>query len=92
MAIGSYPRFAVQGTGNGQNIQNGTALMIFNTVTNRYEAVTEATFSGALVLAELVAIKNALLDGTAAVQIADEANPTSVRASVNANNKLSVVI
>lgn len=46
MAIGSYPRFAVQGTGNGQNTQNGLALMLYNSISQQYEAATSATFSG----------------------------------------------
>jgi hypothetical protein len=46
MAIGSYPRVTVQGTGNANNPQNGQGLMIFNPSTQRFEAATAATFAG----------------------------------------------
>lgn len=46
MPVSSYPRVTVQGTGNGQNPQNGQALMIYNTTTGKYEAATSSTFSG----------------------------------------------
>jgi hypothetical protein len=46
MAIGSYPRVTVQGTGAANNIQNGLGLMVLNPSTNKYEAATAATFSG----------------------------------------------
>ena len=46
MAIGSYPRVTVQGTGATNNIQNGLGLMVLNPSTSKYEAATAATFSG----------------------------------------------
>jgi hypothetical protein len=46
MAIGSYPRVIVQGTGATNNIQNGLGLMVLNPSTGKYEAATAATFSG----------------------------------------------
>jgi hypothetical protein len=46
MPISSYPRVTVQGTGTAQNTQNGSALMVVNPSTGRYEAATAATFSG----------------------------------------------
>jgi hypothetical protein len=46
MAITSYPRVTLQGTGPTQNPQNGTGLMVLNPSTNKYEAATAATFSG----------------------------------------------
>jgi lipopolysaccharide export LptBFGC system permease protein LptF len=46
MAIGSYPRVTVQGTGATNNIQNGLGLMVLNPSTGKYEAATAATFAG----------------------------------------------
>lgn len=46
MAITSYPRVTLQGTGPTQNPQNGQGLMVLNPATNKYEAATAATFSG----------------------------------------------
>jgi hypothetical protein len=46
MAIASYPRVTVQGSGIGQNVQNGQALMLYNAITGKYEAATSATFGG----------------------------------------------
>jgi hypothetical protein len=46
MPVSSYPRFTVEDTGKTQNIQNGLSLMVFNTVSGKYEAATSATFSG----------------------------------------------
>jgi hypothetical protein len=46
MAIGSYPRVTVQGTGATNNIQNGLGLMVLNPSTSKYEAATAATFAG----------------------------------------------
>jgi hypothetical protein len=46
MAIGSYPRVTVQGTGATNNIQNGLGLMVLNPSTQKYEAATAATFAG----------------------------------------------
>lgn len=46
MAIGAYPRTQVQGTGNGQNPQNGLSLMLYNASTQQYEAATSSTFAG----------------------------------------------
>lgn len=46
MAIGAYPRTQVQGTGNGQNPQNGLSLMLLNPSNNKYEAATSTTFGG----------------------------------------------
>lgn len=46
MAIGAYPRTQVQGTGNGQNPQNGLSLMLLNPSTQQYEAATATTFAG----------------------------------------------
>lgn len=46
MAITSYPRVTLQGSGPSQNPQNGTGLMVLNPSTNKYEAVTASTFSG----------------------------------------------
>jgi hypothetical protein len=45
MSIGSYPRVTVQGSGTGNNVQNGQGLMILNPSTNKYEAVTANTFN-----------------------------------------------
>ena len=44
MAIGAYPRTAVQGAGNGQNPQNGLSLMFLNPETNTYQAATANNF------------------------------------------------
>lgn len=46
MPVSSYPRVTVQGTGTAQNTQNGSALMVVNPSTGKYEAATAATFSG----------------------------------------------
>jgi hypothetical protein len=46
MAIGSYPRVTVQGTGAANNIQNGLGLMVLNPSTGKYEAATASTFGG----------------------------------------------
>ena len=46
MPISSYPRVTVQGTGTAQNTQNGSALMVVNPSTGKYEAATAATFGG----------------------------------------------
>jgi hypothetical protein len=46
MAITSYPRTTVQGSGVTQNPQNGIGLMVLNPSTQKYEAATAATFSG----------------------------------------------
>jgi hypothetical protein len=46
MPVSSYPRFTVQGTGAQNNTQNGTAVMVLNPSTNKYEAATAATFGG----------------------------------------------
>lgn len=46
MAVSAYPRTAVQGTGKDQNTQSGLSLMIYNTITGKYEAATASTFSG----------------------------------------------
>jgi len=46
MALGSYPRVTVQGTGNTNNPQNGYGLMVFNSTTGKYEAATTSTFGG----------------------------------------------
>lgn len=91
MAISSYPRTIVTGTGNTNNPQNGLCLMVFNSVTNRYDPVTELTFNGTAILSVMQQIYDLLNNGTAAVQIADPTTPTT-RAAVNASNKLNVVI
>lgn len=46
MAITSYPRVTIQGSGAAQNPQNGQGLMILNPSTGLYEAATAATFAG----------------------------------------------
>jgi hypothetical protein len=46
MPVSSYPRVTVQGTGTAQNTQNGSALMVVNPSTGKYEAATAATFGG----------------------------------------------
>lgn len=46
MAIGSYPRVTVEGTGPSQNPQNGQGLMLLNPSTGLYESATASTFSG----------------------------------------------
>lgn len=46
MPVSSYPRVTVQGTGTKQNTQNGSALMVVNPITGKYEAATAATFGG----------------------------------------------
>jgi hypothetical protein len=46
MAINSYPRVTVQGTGNVNNPQNGLGIMVWNTSTLRYELLTAQTFAG----------------------------------------------
>ena len=46
MAITSYPRVTIQGSGAAQNPQNGLGLMILNPSTGLYEAATAATFGG----------------------------------------------
>jgi hypothetical protein len=46
MPVSSYPRVTVQGTGTPQNPQNGSALMVVNPSTGKYEAATAATFGG----------------------------------------------
>ena len=67
MAITSYPRITVQGTGKNLNPQNGQALMIFNAVTNKYEAATATTFAGlsdATAANQLIQISEAQLTNT----------------------------
>jgi hypothetical protein len=46
MAITSYPRVTIQGTGPSQNPPNGQGLMLLNPSTNKYEPATASTFSG----------------------------------------------
>lgn len=46
MAIGSYPRVTVEGTGASQNPQNGQGLMLLNPSTGLYESATASTFGG----------------------------------------------
>jgi len=46
MPVSSYPRVTVQGTGTPQNPQTGSALMVVNPSTGKYEAATAATFGG----------------------------------------------
>jgi hypothetical protein len=46
MAITSYPRTTVTGTGKTNNPQNGISLMLFNPSTQRYEAADTVTFAG----------------------------------------------
>jgi hypothetical protein len=45
MAIQSYPRVTIQGTGNVNNPQNGFGMMVWNTSTLRYELLTAQTFA-----------------------------------------------
>jgi hypothetical protein len=45
MAITSYPRVTIQGSGSGQNTPNGTGMMVLNPSTNKYEAATANTFN-----------------------------------------------
>jgi hypothetical protein len=91
MAISSYPRVTVQGTGNANNTQNGIALMVFNPTTNKYEAATAVTFGGAQIVPLLTNILAAMTNGTQTTTICDPTTPGQ-KAEVNANNKLSVVI
>jgi len=46
MAISSYPRTIVQNSEKNNNPENGLSLMIFDTVSQKYKAATDATFTG----------------------------------------------
>ena len=46
MPVSSYPRVTVQGSGLPNNPQSGQSLMIYNSITGKYEAATASTFSG----------------------------------------------
>lgn len=46
MAISSYPRTIVQNSKKNNNPENGLSLMIFDTVSQKYKAATDATFTG----------------------------------------------
>jgi len=98
MAITSYPRVTIQGTGNTQNPQNGLGLMLWNSTTQRYEAATSATFAGgggggdataanqATQITEAQTTNNYLFDGTSGSTAAELLQQsTSQLASINVN-------
>jgi hypothetical protein len=64
MPISSYPRVTVQGTGTAQNTQNGSALMVVNPSTGKYEAATAATLGGGDATAANQTIQIAEAQGT----------------------------
>ena len=88
MPVSSYPRVTVQGTGNGQNPQNGQALMIYNTITGKYEAATASTFAGGG--GEATAANQATQIGLA---VAGNGNTSSIDTKLTTtNNNLNSVI
>lgn len=78
MAINSYPRVTVQGTGNVNNPQNGLGIMVWNTSTLRYELLTAQTFAN---LATIAA--NQATQATAANQVTIINNQNTMITSLN---------
>jgi hypothetical protein len=95
MPVSSYPRVTVQGTGTAQNTQNGSALMVVNPSTGKYEAATAATFGGGGGGGDATAANQTSqinLATTLNGSVATAANQTSQTTALNAQSNGGVLV